>query len=187
MYVEMRPLPGTVHHESLLLRSLASGLKTIEDTIAAVGGVLDLNPDFQRGHVWSREQQIRFVEAVCRGTAPMKVIFNSPSYGRDGSLGDLNQYDVLCVDGLQRLTAVMSFMRGEFKIFGKWAVEDLDGTSFSFHRHQFKFDLYIYAFKNRKDLLSFYIDLNSGGTVHSKEELDRVRALVGRSLPDELC
>ncbi len=28
---------------------------------------LQLNPDFQRGHVWAEEQQIAFVEFILRG------------------------------------------------------------------------------------------------------------------------
>ena len=36
----------------------------------------------------------------------------------------------------------------------------------------------MYDFQDRKDLLKFYLDINGGGTPHSKEELDRVRGLM---------
>jgi hypothetical protein len=36
----------------------------------------------------------------------------------------------------------------------------------------------IYAITRRRDLLQFYLDLNAGGTVHTTDELARVRALL---------
>lgn len=35
---------------------------------------LDLNPDFQRGHVWTLEQRSRFVEYLLRGGEGGKVL-----------------------------------------------------------------------------------------------------------------
>lgn len=32
-----------------------------------VGQGLDLDPDFQRGHVWTRDQQVAYVEYMLRG------------------------------------------------------------------------------------------------------------------------
>ena len=32
-----------------------------------MGGGIDLDPDFQRGHVWSLEKQVAFVEFIIRG------------------------------------------------------------------------------------------------------------------------
>ena len=182
LYRLIRPLPGSLYSESLMLCSIHEYFERHRQSVASLGGKVELNPDFQRGHVWNKDQKVAFIEAILRGTAPMKVIFNSLSY-RDSRLGgDIPEYDFVCVDGLQRITAVMEFVRGEFRIFGDtMSYEELDGTSFSFKRTRFKFDLYIYAFNRRKDLLDFYVTLNSGGTVHTKEELDRVRALIAES------
>ena len=38
---------------------------------------LDLCPDFQRGHVWTVEQQIAFVEYVLRGGKTSELLFNT--------------------------------------------------------------------------------------------------------------
>lgn len=182
LYRLVRPLPGTTHSESLMLSYLIDYFDRQQETLSKYGGSVQMNPDFQRGHVWNKDQKVAFIEAILRGTAPMKVIFNSPSYREARPDGDLPEYDLVCVDGLQRITAVQEFVRGEFRIFDDtMSYEDLDGTSFSFRRTRFKFDLYIYAFNRRKDLLEFYVTLNSGGTVHTKEELDRVRALIAES------
>ena len=66
---------------------------------------LELNPDFQRGHVWTEEQQIAFVEFMLRGGKSAKVIyFNHPGWMDDW------KGNMVCVDGLQRLTACMRFI-----------------------------------------------------------------------------
>ena len=46
-----------------------SSWKYLEDWLEDLRrrGELDLNPDFQRGHVWTEQQQIRYVEFVLRG------------------------------------------------------------------------------------------------------------------------
>lgn len=42
--------------------------------------------------------------------------------------------------------------------------------------HSIKFN--INDLMNRKDVLKWYIEMNSGGTVHSKDEIDRVTKLM---------
>jgi len=39
----------------------------------------------------------------------------------------------------------------------------------------------IHGFTKRSDLLNHYLSINSGGTPHSAEELDRVRALLAET------
>jgi len=36
---------------------------------------LNMNPDFQRGHVWSKEQQIAYVEYLLKGGASGRDIY----------------------------------------------------------------------------------------------------------------
>lgn len=133
---------------------------------------LDLNPDFQRGHVWTEEQQIAYVEFFLRGGKTARVIyFNSPAFGNSMN-GDLDE-TILCVDGLQRLTSIRRFINNEIKVFGHYFNEYEDKIGL---RHTLKFN--INSLENRKDVLEWYLQFNSGGTVHSKEELDRVRALL---------
>lgn len=44
---------------------LTSLVKYIEEEVETMG--LQLNPDFQRGHVWTEEQQIAWLEYHLRG------------------------------------------------------------------------------------------------------------------------
>ena len=81
-------------------------LDHLEDTLKSYveDWGLEMNPDFQRGNVWSREQQIAYVEFFFRGGRTSRVIyFNCPKFGNETSDCDMN--NMVLVDGLQRLTA----------------------------------------------------------------------------------
>lgn len=79
----------------------------IEDEIREYN--LNMNPDFQRGHVWTEIQQSKYVEFILKGGKS----------GRDFYFNwnpDTNDY--VCVDGLQRTTALQNFVHNKLKVFG---------------------------------------------------------------------
>lgn len=147
-------------------------------------GGLEMDPDFQRGHVWTPDQQKHFVENVLRGivsSSGFVVQFNCPNWESFSDYaGDLPR-GFQCIDGLQRITAVQKFLEGEVKPFGL-SLDDLQGSSFSPKRSLYRFKLAIHNFEKRSDLLSHYLDINSGGTPHSPEEIERIRVLYQASL-----
>ncbi len=150
----------------------------VELALALYGedGGLDLVPDFQRGHVWTQEQQERWIEAVLRGaisTSGLMIQFNSPAWESGNYIGKLPKTTV-CVDGLQRLTAIRKFMAGEISAFGR-TVDQFNGTSYDSRRYRIR--VAVHGFQTREELLQYYIDLNAGGTPHSEEEIARVRNL----------
>ena len=56
---------------------------------------LQLNPDFQRGHVWTKDQQISFVEYYFRGGTSGRVLyFNKPSWNHEAT----TNYDDFVID-----------------------------------------------------------------------------------------
>ena len=69
---------------------------------------LEMNPDFQRGHCWTENQQISFIESVLKGGAKnARVIYlNNPNWKHS----DRTYKDFVCVDGLQRYTAIKRFI-----------------------------------------------------------------------------
>jgi hypothetical protein len=136
-----------------------------------VEGGLDLNPDFQRGHVWTKEQQSRYVEYILRGGQSGKdLYFNHPRY----QAGESGIYVI--VDGKQRLEAVRSFLRGDTPAFGAYRSEWTGNMRGLFLR----FSWNVASLRTRADVLEWYLDFNSGGTVHAQEEIDRVRQLLER-------
>jgi uncharacterized protein with ParB-like and HNH nuclease domain len=134
---------------------------------------LQLNPDFQRGNVWSEEQQIRFMEFILRGGKTARIIyFNCPSWNRSVADGEYDDY--VCVDGLQRITAIRRFMNNEIKVFGSYLNEFTDKMRIM----QDTMKVNINDLKSKKEVLQWYLDFNTGGTVHSNDEIERVRKLL---------
>lgn len=178
LYGIIKPLRRAAYSVQNPIYRIEETLEELDDSARKQGGRLDMCPDFQRGHVWGQDKKIAFIEAIMRGTAPTIIRFNSPGWQSGDGEGDLNPHDVLCVDGLQRMTAMREFMAGKFPVFGKYGVEDFDNTTFSFKRMGMNWTMEMFEIQNRADLLEFYLSLNSGGVVHSPEELERVGRLL---------
>ncbi len=138
---------------------------------------LDLDPDFQRGHVWDETKQRRYVEYILRGGASSREIyFNQP-----GWMGDFRGQMVL-VDGKQRLEAVRRFMRNELRVFpddlsgSGWLLREIDGRL----GYDCSFYFNVNDLKTRADVLQWYIDLNDGGVAHTADEIQKVRDLLAK-------
>jgi hypothetical protein len=137
---------------------------------------LDLEPDFQRGHVWTEEQQVAYVEYALRDGAitGRDLYFNCPGWQRGGIGTPESPYVI--VDGLQRLTAATKFLRNELRAYGHLHREfkgrlHLTGPQFIWH---------VNDLKTRAEVLQWYLEFNSGGTPHSQAELARVRKLLAQ-------
>ena len=134
---------------------------------------LQLNPKFQRGHVWVREQQIAWLEFFLRGGKTGRVLyFNKPDLNSAVPDGEYN--DFVCVDGLQRITAIRAFMNGEIPVFGSYIGEFTDQPSIV--RDSIKIN--INDLKSEREVLQWYVDMNSGGTPHTNEEIERVKHMI---------
>jgi hypothetical protein len=165
-------IDGGSYATDISLREINSWIKQESDA----GGV-DMDPDFQRGHVWTEIQQTRFVEYLIRGGKGSNTIFwNHPNYERTNNNSELPDVIVL-IDGKQRLNAVQRFMANELPVFGHVLNDWNDARNFtgvSGPRLRF----HVNNLQSRKELLQWYLDLNSGGVVHSEDEILRVKALL---------
>lgn len=142
---------------------------------------LILEPDFQRGHVWTQEQQIKYVEFLFRGGKSSRIIyFNAPWW--KGKIDKRKEvyHDFVIVDGLQRLSAVLGFLQNKIPIFG-------------LYRNEFegRIPLGIDLIFNVNDLptkaavLQWYLEMNNGGTPHTTKEIERVQKLLAEELNNE--
>jgi len=141
---------------------------------------LDLDPVFQRPHVWTLEQQVAYVEHVLRGGwASRLLLFNCPRWHQGGK-------GIVLVDGKQRLEAVRRFMRNDLPVFGGYRLRDFDG---SMDVLTASFRVGVNDLPETEDVLRWYLELNSGGTPHTSDEISRVRGMLGsasrRQLPPE--
>jgi uncharacterized protein with ParB-like and HNH nuclease domain len=79
------------------------------------------------------------------------------------------------VDGKQRLTAVLRFLHNELPVFGGYYYEDFEDTLSSTTPN------FIFCVNNLPSMqlvLQWYLELNSGGTPHTKAELLRVQKML---------
>ncbi|WCK57495.1 DUF262 domain-containing protein (plasmid) [Aneurinibacillus sp. Ricciae_BoGa-3] len=132
---------------------------------------LEMNPDFQRGPVWTEEQQIRYLEFLLRGGKTARVIYlNCPWWQSEAKTA---YKAFVCVDGLQRSIAITRFVNNEIKVFGAYSRDYEDRP-----RMNQGIKININQLQTRKEVLQYYIDFNTGGVVHTDEEINRVKALL---------
>lgn len=131
---------------------------------------LQLNPDFQRGHVWTKQQQIAYIEYLIKGGKSAKTVyFNQSGWERDW------KGEFFCVDGLQRITAIQKFLNNEIKVFGYYLKEYED---YKILLRRLTIKVNINNLQTRKEVLQWYLDMNTGGTVHSREEINKVKNML---------
>jgi uncharacterized protein with ParB-like and HNH nuclease domain len=149
------------------------------DRLARTYG-LDLDPEFQRGHVWTTEIQAKFVTYILRGGVVPPIRFNSPEFGgQPRSMNcDLPQTVVL-VDGKQRLTALMAFMGNKLKVCGGYLLSDFERQDVLLRRIDITY--LVNKLQTKKELYQWYIELNEGQIAHTKDELDKVRVMFNQS------
>ena len=136
-------------------------------------GELRLDPDYQRAHVWSPEQQRAYVEfQLMGGEISRTIIFNAPHWRKLGQ--PLTEQYIELLDGKQRLEAVRAFLRGDVKAFGL-GFDEFEGR---LPTMEYRFRFQICCLETREEVLQLYLKINAGGTPHSDEELARVRRLL---------
>lgn len=150
---------------------------------------LELNPTFQRGHVWTVEQQIAFIESLLTnrlGEQGRTITFNKTCVFNSSNTDNIDEEifgKYLCMDGLQRLTAIMDFINGKFTVFHNNPLNQEFTYEFLLKNNIINSSIYclrfqFFALPTYQSVLEYYLDFNNGGTVHSKEEIQRVQKLL---------
>lgn len=135
---------------------------------------LNMNPDFQREHVWTEKQQIKFIEFFLQGGTTGRVLyFNNPSWRVKAST---KYNDFVIVDGKQRIRAIERFMNNEIQVFGSYLSDFKDEPRFS----NGSFLVNVNDLQTKKEVLQWYLEMNSGGTVHTDEEIEKVKLLLAK-------
>lgn len=172
MNIDFNDLPKYVCCDTMW--SCDYGITAIEDALVMLGADAgcDLEPDFQRPHVWTAEQQVKYVEHLLMGGRSARDFwFNSPTWGISSGGAE----PVVLVDGLQRITALRRFAAGDMRVFGQYAVGDITPRAVL---NRLTIRLHVNTLATRREILAWYLQINAGGTPHSQEELDRVRQLM---------
>ncbi len=165
-YEDISPFPISAHEVDVGWPYIENHLKSWADSEG-----LDLDPDFQRPHVWSEHQQRAFVEYLIQNGPHSRVLYFAC---KDYAMGTV-EGPLVIVDGKQRLEAVRRFMRNELTIFDGHRLSDFKDKPRLATGGRFKFCV---ASLDRAATLRLYIAINASGTPHTKDELARVRRLL---------
>ena len=129
-----------------------------------------IEPDFQRAHVWDDDTRRAYIEFMLRGGRSARSLYwNCAGWnvGPDDAPLEL-------VDGLQRLTAVRRFMADELRVCGHLRSEFTGHMRMTHHNLR----MHINELQTRKEVLTWYLEMNDGGVIHTQDELERVRGLL---------
>ena len=140
------------------------------------GQRVNIDPDFQRCHVWTMGQQIKFVEYLLKGGVSSRTLYwNHPTWMsvKVRQKIDLPE-ELTLVDGKQRLQAVRLFLSNAIPAFGHYRGEFEDTLSFLVGSLRMQ----VNNLNTRKELLQWYLDLNDGGVAHTPKEIAKVRKLL---------
>ena len=77
---------------------------------------------------------------------------------------------------MQRLTAICAFIDNEIPAFESYFKEFEDPRRLNDITIKFN----VNDLRTEQEVLQWYIDINSGGTPHSKSEIDKVKSLISK-------
>lgn len=130
---------------------------------------LNLDPDFQRGYVWNDIQKSQYIEYILKGgMRTTLILFNHPGWQKNF------KGVMVLVDGKQRLNAITEFFDNKVKVFNHYFNEFEN----KFPTTKFFIRFGINNLQTRLEVLNWYLELNSGGTIHTNEDLDKIKHLI---------
>lgn len=165
-------------------------------------GRIDLNPPYQRGDVWTEDQRIALVYSWLVGATVPSVTINDRSgeIWTDTDTYNINTTDVgiwAVIDGRQRLTTAVMWMRGEFAVPASWfpadVVEQTEATSDGPYvrftglsklgqnrsTNRTVMPVGIGEFPSLRAEAQIYLLLNGGGTPQSDADMARAAQVAG--------
>lgn len=138
---------------------------------------LDVEPDFQRLHVWSRAQQISFIEYMLKGGIQQPLYFNCPEH-------PTANMDYVLVDGRNRLISVKLFLDNQLPAFGA-TLNEYDKPDVL--KRSNGIVVSINTLKTKAEVLQWYIEINATGTPHTEQELTKAKDLLDKELSEVYC
>jgi len=137
---------------------------------------LNLDPEFQRAHVWTLEQRIAFVEFLLQGGKTNPIYFNYPNWMRNFNDCD----EMVIIDGKQRLTSVIMFLNNEFPVF-----KNLDEDNVGYYYNELDgiklgcdLEFVINDLNSREQEIEWYLQINKGNVAHTEEEIKKVEKML---------
>jgi hypothetical protein len=116
-------------------------------------------PNFQRPLVWTQEQKIKLIESIWLGI-PIGTYTINEAYQ--------TPYDMIIIDGQQRINAIKEYISDTFKVYDMFYSELRDSYKKRFINAIFP--RYTTQSDDIEYLKKYYNLMNFGGTAHKKSE-----------------
>lgn len=136
----------------------------------------DMNPDYQRGNVWTAEQEEKLIDSVFKQINIGAFIFAHKDWAKNHEIVD-DMFEI--VDGKQRLTAILHFIEGKIKYNGLYYHEMhnfnrnfFEDTQVLVGEIEFRNGIY-----NKQEILENFIRLNECGSSMNKDVIEHAKAL----------
>lgn len=124
-------------------------------------------PAFQRGLVWTQEQNVAFIESAWLGI-PLGT-YNTHAMDWEGNEAEAKHFSGWLIDGQQRLTAIEGYWNDKFKVFGLlWSELTVQ------EKRRFtsiKFSYFESSLWDEALIRDLYNRMAFGGTPHKIEEM----------------
>lgn len=135
---------------------------------------IDLNPDYQRGNVWTLDQKISLIDSIFKNIdiGKFTVIKRLCGPNPNKPITDL-LYEVL--DGKQRLTAIYEFYIGKFQYKGKYFYElhPMD----RYHLIEYNISYAESEQLTNEQKYRYFLKLNATGVPMDKEHIEKVKQM----------
>ena len=138
---------------------------------------VDLDPEYQRGNVWTPEQKVALIDSIFHNVDIGKFAIIKRPWGPNKNVPITQKlYEML--DGKQRLTALVEFFTGQFSYKGKYY--------FELHpRDQSHFTRYSVSWAETADLTKeqkyrYFLKLNTTGTPVDPKHMEKVADMLAK-------
>lgn len=135
----------------------------------------DMNPEYQRGNVWTVEQEEKLIDSIFKQINIGAFIFAEKDWTKGHDVVD-DLYEI--VDGKQRLTAILHFIEGKIKYNGLYYHEMheynrsfFEGTNVMIGEINFQNGY------NKKEVIENFIRLNECGSTVDSAVIEKAKAL----------
>jgi len=155
--------------DKYVIRMSNSSISSLISMVHANYAGVDFDADYQREHVWTKQDKIELITSIFDNIDIGKFVFIQRNAKVEGKY-----YEIL--DGKQRLTAITEFYEDRFKYKGFYFSELSFGDQHKFTDHMISYG-YLEN-PNKEAIFETFIKLNTCGKPMPKKHIDKVKKLL---------
>lgn len=128
---------------------------------------IEMSPDYQRDYVWDEKDKVALIDSIFNNIDIGKFCFVHNDYTEE------KLYEIL--DGKQRIRAILDFFENRFPYKGKY-FNDLSTYDQNWFEN-YSISSALVPSGNKKQILKYFLMLNTSGKVMDKEQLEKVQKM----------